>query len=59
MREYIRGWITAWDLHRLDPTYQSEVEVDRLVTEYTEDELLESTEDDRDVDATGDQGLAE
>ncbi len=58
MREYIRGWITAWDLHRLDPTYQSEVEVDRLVTEYTEDELLESTED-RDVDATGDQGLAE
>ena len=59
MREYIRGWITAWDLHRLDPTYQSEVEVDRLVTEYTEDELLETTEDDRDVDATGDQGLAE
>lgn len=43
MREYIRGWITAWDLHRLDPHYHSELEVDRIVTEYTEDELLESS----------------
>jgi hypothetical protein len=40
MREYIRGSITTWDLGRLDPTYTAEVEVHRLVTEYTEDELL-------------------
>jgi hypothetical protein len=42
MREYIRGWITAWDLQRLDPAYHTELVVDRIVTEYTEDELLES-----------------
>lgn len=40
MREYIRGSITTWDLARLDPTYTSEVTVTRMVTEYTEDELL-------------------
>ena len=45
MREYIRGWITAWDLGRLDPSYTSDVEVDRLVTEYTEDELLGAAAD--------------
>ena len=43
MREYVRGWITAWDLHRLDPTYRGSVEVDRIITEYTEDELLETS----------------
>jgi hypothetical protein len=40
MREYIRGSITSWDLGRLDPTYTPEVEVNRMVTEYTEDEYL-------------------
>lgn len=40
MREYIRGSITSWDLARLDPTYRAVVEVNRMVAEYTEDELL-------------------
>jgi hypothetical protein len=40
MREYIRGSITSWDLGRLDPTYSSQVEVNRMVIEYTEDEYL-------------------
>jgi hypothetical protein len=40
MREYIRGSITSWDLGRLDPTYTPDVEANRLVTEYTEDEYL-------------------
>lgn len=40
MRGYIRGSITTWDLGRLDPAYTSQVEVHRMVSEYTEDELL-------------------
>jgi len=42
MREYVRGWITSWDLRRLDPAYQPDVEVDRIVTEYTEDAVWEA-----------------
>lgn len=54
MREYVRGWITASDLHRLDPSYHSDLVVDRIVTEYTEDELLESP-----IEADEDNGTAE
>lgn len=47
MREYIRSWITRWDLQRIDPTYVSQTEVERIRTDYAEDTLLErSTEDD-------------
>jgi hypothetical protein len=56
MREYIRGSITSWDLGRLDPTYTPDVEVNRMVTEYTEDEYLGlSTEGDTE---TGDNQQA-
>jgi hypothetical protein len=52
MREYVRGWITEWDLNRLDPSYHTDLVVNRIVTEYTEDELLEApAEADEDGDA--------
>ena len=41
MRQYVRAWINAWDLVRLDPTHQPEAEVVQLATSYDEDEALE------------------
>jgi hypothetical protein len=47
MREYIRWWITEWDLKRLFPEYQPEIEATPLTFDYTEDaELQESDADD-------------
>ncbi|RJP17729.1 MAG: hypothetical protein C4520_15705 [Candidatus Abyssobacteria bacterium SURF_5] len=45
MREYIRGWITEWDLKRLYPTYQSKIEVKEIPTNYIEDEDLQPKEE--------------
>ncbi len=42
MREYVRAWINQWDLRRLDPTYQPEIEVDHVKTDYSEDPELET-----------------
>ena len=47
MRQYVRAWINAWDLVRLDPGYQPETEVVEVQGSYVEEEALE-----RD-DATG------
>ena len=41
MRQYIKGWITEWDLQYLDPGYKSEIEVTELKPDYTEDHDLE------------------
>jgi hypothetical protein len=41
MRQYIRGWITEWDLKRLDSGYTPEIEVTKLEQDYTEDKNLE------------------
>jgi len=41
MREYVRAWITEWDLRRLYPQYHPEIEVERLRLGYTEDTDLE------------------
>jgi hypothetical protein len=41
MREYVRAWINEWDLRRLDPTYQPEIEVEQVTTDYSEDPELE------------------
>ena len=41
MREYVRGWINEWDLRRLDPAYQPDIEVEPVVSEYVEDPELE------------------
>jgi hypothetical protein len=37
MREYVRTWINEWDLRRLDPTYQPEIEVTAVGLSYGED----------------------
>jgi hypothetical protein len=42
MREYIRWWITEWDLRRLFPGYTPEIEVTPMSTDYSEDADLES-----------------
>jgi hypothetical protein len=41
MRQYIRGWITEWDLKRLDKTYKPDIEVEQIKQDYTEDKELE------------------
>ncbi len=43
MREYVKGWITEWDLKRLDPTYQVELELTELKQDYSEDIELEGS----------------
>lgn len=47
MREYIRSWITTWDLNRVAPTYEPEIELQPITDDYSEDALLErAVEDD-------------
>jgi hypothetical protein len=41
MRQYVKGWITEWDLKRLDKGYNPEIEVEQLKQDYTEDKELE------------------
>lgn len=41
MRQYVKGWITEWDLRRLDPTYDVELEQTALGPDYAEDRTLE------------------
>lgn len=41
MREYVRAWINEWDLRRLDSSYQPEIEVEHMTSDYSEDPELE------------------
>ncbi|MBT9167905.1 MAG: hypothetical protein DDT19_01249 [Syntrophomonadaceae bacterium] len=41
MRQHVKGWITEWDLKRLDSGYIPEIEVAGLEPNYTEDKNLE------------------
>jgi hypothetical protein len=43
MREYVRWWITEWDLKRLFPEYEPDIEVRRVELDYTEDAELETS----------------
>lgn len=45
MREYIRWWITEWDLRRLYPGYTPEIEVAPLLSDYSQDSDLEGSYD--------------
>jgi len=56
MREYIRSWITTWDLKRVAPTYEPEIEVERIKDDYAEDALLEKGFEDEE---TGDQAATQ
>ena len=41
MREYVKGWITEWDLKRLDPKGSVEIEITEMKQDYTEDPNLQ------------------
>jgi len=45
VRQHIKRWITEWDLKRLYPEYQPEIEVSQLNPEYSENLDLEQQED--------------
>jgi len=42
MREYVRGWITEWDLRRLYPDAQLEIEITEVRQHYEEDQEFEA-----------------
>lgn len=41
MRQYVRAWINEWDLLRLDPTYEPDLEVTDIAIGYDDDKDLE------------------
>lgn len=41
MRQYVRAWITGWDLCRLDPSYEPDLVAGEIVMDFTEDGDLE------------------
>jgi len=43
MREYVKRWITEWDLKRLDPSYTVQIEKTALDQNYSEDTALETS----------------
>jgi hypothetical protein len=45
MRQYVRAWINEWDLVRLDPQYEPEIEMTDVLTDYREDPDLERSGD--------------
>ena len=42
MREYVRGWITEWDLRRLYPDAKLDIEIVEVCQSYEENQELES-----------------
>jgi hypothetical protein len=49
MRQYVRAWINEWDLRRLDPSYEPEIEAGTLEVDLSEDAEMEDPEDGSDV----------
>lgn len=45
MREYVKGWITEWDLKRLDPNQKVEIELTEIRQDYSEDIELEGSQE--------------
>jgi hypothetical protein len=41
MRQYVRAWISEWDLRRLDPTYTPDITATALAVDFSEDADLE------------------
>jgi hypothetical protein len=62
MRQYVRAWITEWDLRRLDPTYEPEIEATRLVVDLSEIVEVDGSrargDEDSEVDEENDVGGA-
>jgi P-loop Domain of unknown function (DUF2791) len=51
MRQHVRDWITRWDLLRLDPTYQPDIETQDVAPDLRERPDLELTDEPEDEDA--------
>ncbi len=49
MRHKVRSAINEWDLRRLIPDYEPDIEISEIATEYTEDTALESSAEDKDL----------
>ncbi len=45
MREYVKGWITEWDLKRLDPNVNVDIELTEMKQDYSEDVELEGVQE--------------
>ena len=45
MREYVKGWITEWDLKRLDPNQKVDIELTEIKQDYSEDIELEGLQE--------------
>jgi hypothetical protein len=56
MRQYVRAWINEWDLRRLDPSYEPEIEAATLEVDLSEDAELEGGEAEGGGDRSGDGG---
>ncbi|MGI8808784.1 MAG: BREX system ATP-binding domain-containing protein [Acidimicrobiales bacterium] len=37
MRQYVRAWITEWDIRRVDPSYQPDLAASEVVMDFSED----------------------
>jgi hypothetical protein len=60
MREYVRSWITEWDLARIYPGYSVQVEVEEVVLSYSEEpELEQPTEELEDLREQAEGGAEE
>jgi hypothetical protein len=46
MRQYVRSWINAWDLRRLDPTYEPEIVTAELEVDLGTEPGIEAPEED-------------
>ncbi len=57
MRQYVRAWISEWDLRRLDPSYEPEIEAGTLVVDLSEDAELERPESAHDSETDTDHPL--
>ena len=49
MRQYVKAWITEWDLKRLDPEGHVEIEITEMKQDYTEDPILQSSSEEEDT----------
>ncbi|HXM55989.1 MAG TPA: BREX system ATP-binding domain-containing protein [Candidatus Dormibacteraeota bacterium] len=54
MRQYVRDWITRWDLARLDPSYLPDIETREVSPDLTERPDLEAS-DEPEADLAGDR----
>jgi hypothetical protein len=50
MREYVRSWITEWDLRRLDPGYSPDIETETFVPSFEEHPELERSSEPHEAD---------